>query len=695
MPASPGTEPFPPARKFEKSSVLLLRHNPAFAVLVALFCWLSPGAGAADDLNLCRNSARDPDASIPACTRLIEHGGADAEVATFLNDRGVAKAGKEDLDGALRDFSAALDKNPSNPDAIKNSGVINKLKGGPFLEEAIRDFTRAIRQNPKNPDLYNWRGSAHLDKDDLEAALNDFDRAVAFDAKFEKAYVNRGFTYYHLRNLERALADFDMAVRLDPKDPLGYSNRAMVRIDLADFKNAIADLDKALQLDGQNAAFLTQRGEAWRLQGNFDKALADHERSIAIKPNWENYNNRALVLIDQGKLDQAKADCSEAIILNPSYALAYMNRGLIRRLQGDLGGAMTDLSKAVSLSPRFPTALVYRGDTYREMGDVARALADLDEAVRIVPDYAPTYVSRGLTYERKGDFARARADYDKALSLPANKYVALTRPAQKIARDRLAILIEEDARRKAAGGSKGEPTLPQDPGVRLALVVGNSEYQAVPFLPNPSADAQAVAEALRKVGFKTIVTLPNATRASFLTALHDFGKKAEQADWAVIYYAGHGIVIDGENFLIPIDAKFASGEDVQREAIPLEKVLAATKGARRIRLVMLDACRDNPFLKAMQRVATTHTFAKGLASIEPEVGTLVAYATRDGRTAEDGSGEHSPFTQAFLNNIYKPGLEINMLFRKIHDEVVSNTGGRQEPFTYGFLPFQSFYFAIR
>lgn len=678
------------------SPVSQIRH-----VLVKLALGLAFGAFAfqafaGDDEALCDNSAREPIRSIPACTKLLAHEIDEGRASRHLNNRGVAKVYLEDQDGALRDFAAALDKDPSNFEAIKNSGIIKKLKGGAYLDEAIKDFSRAIRLKPKDPDLYNMRGATHLDKDDFEAAMNDFNRAIAEDPNFVNAFINRGLTYYYLRNLKKALADLDVAVRLTPKETFAYLNRAMMRIDKADFEGAIADYDKAIELDGQNAIFYTRRGEVWRLQGNLNKALADHNRSISLKPSDENYNNRALTYKDMGKLDEAKADCSEAIILNPSFPQAYINRGLIRRLQGDLGGSLVDLNKAVALAPRSPTPLVYRGDVYREMGDLARAFADFNEAVRIVPDYVATYVGRGLTYERSGDFVRARHDYEKALSLPSDKEAALAKPAQKTAKERLTALIEEDARQKLAGRQKSERFIPQDPGVRLALVIGNSDYKAVPPLYNTLRDAEAVADAFRKLGFKTVVTASNLTREEFLATLREFGKKVERADWAVIFYAGHAFSMDGDNYLIPVDAKIKSDQDVQAEVVPLEKVLVATKGATRIRLVMLDACRDNPFLKNMKRTSASHTIGNGLASIEPGDRTFVAFATRDGRTAEDGlDGDHSPFTQAFLNNLNKPGLEINMLFRKVHDEVLDTTKGRQEPFTYGSLPFQNFYFATR
>ncbi|WP_255608751.1 tetratricopeptide repeat protein [Methylosinus sp. Sm6] len=648
---------------------------------LALSCALVAQARA-DDLDLCIDSAANPDASIPACTRLLDKGGSVEEASELYNQRGVAKEGKGDLDGASRDFTAALDRNPNLTVALKNRGFVRKKLGEADL--AVADFSRALRLAQNGPlaaDLYNLRGATLIDKDEYDAAIADFNRSIMVDRKYVKAYVNRGQAYYFKRDFDKAIADFDQAVRLLPDDPFGYSNRAMARMEKADFKGAIADYDRAIRLDPRNPTWHSRRGEAWRLQGDLDRSLADHDRALSLKPNEEAYNNRALTLKDMGKLSDAQNDCSEAILLNPSYDLAYANRGLVRRLAGDLRGALRDLDKAIGLAQRSTAALTYRGDAYRELGDIGRALQDYDEAIRILPDYIAAHAGRGLALEKKGDRAGAKAAFQRAASLSSDADAGVAKPAQKIAKERLAAIRVEE----------GEA----DPGVRVALVVGNSAYRAVPALPNPQKDADAVAKALEGLGFKTVIKVYNASNVDFLAALKTFEEKAAQADWGVIFYAGHGFQIAGGNYLIPVDAQLRTDQDVQKEAVPLERVLQAANKAKKLRLVLLDACRDNPFEPKMKRVITTHVVTQGLSSIEPRGGTLVAYATRDGHTAEDGDGDHSPFTQALLDNMAKHGVEINMLFRQVRDQVLKLTQGRQDPFTYGSLTSERFYFVAR
>lgn len=229
---------------------------------------------------------------------------------------------------------------------------------------------------------------------------------------------------------------------------------------------------------------------------------------------------------------------------------------------------------------------------------------------------------------------------------------------------------------------------------RVALVVGNSAYRNVPVLPNPSRDAQALATVLRSVGFQSVQLETDVSHARLIENLRAFARAASDAEWAVVYYAGHGIEINGVNYLIPIDAMLGADRDVAYEAVPLEQVLDSVDAARRLRVVILDACRDNPFVPQMKRTAGTRSAGRGLARIEPAGGTLVAYAAKAGQVALDGDGGgNSPFVASLVKYLPQPGLEISMLFRLVRDDVMEATGRKQEPFIYGSLPAQNFYFA--
>jgi uncharacterized caspase-like protein len=226
---------------------------------------------------------------------------------------------------------------------------------------------------------------------------------------------------------------------------------------------------------------------------------------------------------------------------------------------------------------------------------------------------------------------------------------------------------------------------------RVALVVGNAAYQHAAPLINPQRDARSIARTFRRLGFRVTEVLDqDFTRMH--RVLQTFGRSATTADVAVIYYAGHGIEVDNRNYLIPTDARLAADIDVEFEAVALDLALAAVSNARRLRLIILDACRDNPFVVRMKRKDATRSIGRGLAQmLEPAGDTLVAYAAKAGSVAEDGKDGHSPYAQALLKHLDEPGVEIGLMFRRIRDTVLTTTGGRQEPFVYGSLSSASYY----
>jgi len=225
---------------------------------------------------------------------------------------------------------------------------------------------------------------------------------------------------------------------------------------------------------------------------------------------------------------------------------------------------------------------------------------------------------------------------------------------------------------------------------RVALVIGNGAYEKVPVLPNPTRDAADIGDSLSRLGF-TVTRLSNGTASTMRKSIVEFGRAAEGSDMAIVFYAGHGMEAGGENWLIPIDAELRNDTDVESEAISLRSISLQVSKARQLGLVILDACRNNPFAAKMQRSLHVRAVTRGLAPIEPTDNVLVAYAARDGTTANDGEGRNSPFTAALLHNIETPGLEISFLFRNVRDEVMSATKREQQPFVYGSLSKEAIY----
>src|SRR5712691_6762176 len=219
-------------------------------------------------------------------------------------------------------------------------------------------------------------------------------------------------------------------------------------------------------------------------------------------------------------------------------------------------------------------------------------------------------------------------------------------------------------------------------GKRVALVIGNSSYQNVAALSNPANDATAVTAMFKKASFDVVESRRDLKYMEMRRALRDFADKARGADIAVIYFAGHGLEVDGTNYVVPVDAVLERDADVDDEAIALNRILLAAEPATQLRLVILDACRDNPFTKKMKRTISSRSLGRGLIGVEEnKPNTFIAFAAKEGSTDADGDGKNSPFSAALLKHLTRPGLDIRKAFGFVRDDVMSATGNQQEPYT--------------
>jgi tetratricopeptide (TPR) repeat protein len=411
-------------------------------------------------------------------------------------------------------------------------------------------------------------------------------------------------------------------------------------------------------------------------------------------------------------------------LLSTELATAYSHRSRAFAQRGDSYRSDVDAREAARLASAPPAALVDRpsprpapptasaaspqpsGSTVEDLGRCTRQ-SDLNACTRVIlagslpnSDLAAAYRERSRIFQRQGDTYRADVDHRESMRLagapsatPAAPSVVVLAPppapmpppvAPQVSAPPAQVVIAPPV---APAVAPAPPAArPFDPGRRIALVIGNSTYQSASALQNPRRDADMVAGALRQVGFQTVTHEADLGKEKLIAALRAFSRQAENADWAVVYFAGHGIEMNGINYLIPVDARLESDRDVGFEAVPLDQVLSAVDGAKKLRLVLLDACRDNPFARAMRRTGAARSIGRGLASIEPEAGTLVVYAARHGEIAFDGDGNNSPFATAFVNNLTAPGIELRKFFDLVRDDVMSLTKRRQQPFTYGSLP---------
>jgi tetratricopeptide (TPR) repeat protein len=608
------------------------------AIALALMAGAAQARGGSDwrDCN-----GRDLDARISACSRIIDETGG--------RQNSTMRAG-----------------------ALNNRGIAYFAKGE--FDRAIRDFDEAIAAKPNNPVLYHNRGMALYNKGDNEGAIRSYEEAISIHPKYAIAHNDRANVFFRIKDYDKAISGYDDAIRLQPRDPVLYANR----------------------------------GNTYRMKGDYDRALRDFEDAIKLNPREAgSIYGRSQVYADKGDANRAIADLDEAIRLRSDNGDYFNSRGFLSKQQGDYDRAIRDLDEAIKLKPKLAAAFANRGDAWRLRGDFERAIMDLSEAIRLDPAATPAYVNRGLAFEAKGDIEQAKFDFSTALTRGSGNAMTAKEAVAK-ARERLAAL--EGATGATGGGPlpaimpapRSEPraNLPSRPGdaaergPRVALVIGNAAYSNVPSLTNPVNDAREMSSALRELGFKVIEGY-NLNSTTMRSKIAEFGAALPGAGVSLLYYAGHGMQVSGRNYLVPVDAKVERPSALGTEAIEVNTIIADMEAEKRINLVFLDACRDNPLSRNLARSmgggSRSTAVGQGLAQVNAGIGTLITFATSPDTIALDGSGRNSPFTQAMLKYIRTPGLEIRSMLTRVRADVIRATNEQQVPWDHSSLT-GDFYF---
>jgi tetratricopeptide (TPR) repeat protein len=477
----------------------------------------------------------------------------------------------------------------------------------------------------------------------------------------------------------KVITDATEAIRLQPGQAV-YNLRGSAYYDKGDYDIAIADFDDALKLGPPSGIIFHNRGNAWRGKGDYAKAIADYDMSV-------------------------KAD--------PGSAFSFQNRGISKEALGDLDGALADINQAIRLDPTLPQPLINRTAIWRVRGDLDRAIADGTEAIRLAKEKPPVnimtppnsvlisgYIHRALAYEAKGDYARARDDYKATLAIVASD--AGSKANQATAKVRLSLVTDASAPRDAPSPTTqpaqspapqqtgtAPTTAPAARGARMALIIGNGAYAHVKALPNPPNDARAVARSLRDIGF-TVSEGVDLDRAAMQKMTRDFLREAARAQVAVVYYAGHGVQVDGRNYLIPVDVELKPGASMTEAMIDMDTIMAGLDDQIRTNILIFDACRNNPMAQQAVSAGANRGIegASGLAAPTSlgagatlGAGTLIAFATAPGQIALDGEGANSPFSAALSRHLGTPGLEVQQMLTRVRAEVVSSTKNKQVPWS--------------
>lgn len=678
------------------------------ALTIVFLAVVSIGSAFADPKQDCQQS-RDHDKRIAGCTRLIEQNPRN-EVA--YNNRAIAYGYKSDTERALSDLLKSSQINPQYVWAHSNRCWIRTNRRE--LEQALQDCNQAIAIDAKHAEAHSHRCRVRLAQNATEQALADCDTAISLDPKLVLAYAQRCYVHGTRNDYAQATTDCDAAVKLGAGLLVGWNARCWLNARRGAADDAIADCDKALTIDSRNVSALVHRCWARGQKRDLDRALADCDLAVGLaSSNADAWNNRCWILGLKQEYGRAIEDCDKSIKIWPASPYAWDNKCWINRDRGLVDQALHDCGKAIELAPQLGYAYAKRCGILLGKGEHERALDDCGKAIERDKTWAYAFINRAKVYEARKDLAKAVADYKSALAAPAREEEKSDR---EFARSRLAALnasstaqrpsapateakkgSSDAGERKTAAAVTAKPSddVNRQPalGRRVALVIGNSAYAHAGRLANPANDSRAIAASFRRLGFAEVFERYDLDLAKMGVALKEFGDKVTDADWAVIYFAGHGIELNGIAYLIPTDAKLERDSHVVDETIGLGRVLDKVERARKLRLVILDACRNNPFAARMLRSSgSTRSISRGLAPVEPEGGVLVAYSAKHGTVAEDGTGTMSPFAEAFASLVEEPGVEINFLFRRVRDRVLTKTGRRQEPFLYGSLPAENLFF---
>jgi tetratricopeptide (TPR) repeat protein len=471
---------------------------------------------------------------------------------------------------------------------------------------------------------YAWRTAYFSRKGDIDRAIADADARLRLNPVDAIAFRDRASLWLVKRDYDRAARDADEAVRLNPKDPDNWNTRGFAKQQAGDYDGAVADYTRAIRLNPKAAGFYSNRGNAWQLKDQLTHALADHDRAVA---------------------------------LDPKDATHWYNRAGARREAGQLDAALADAEKAAALAPKLPQAHAELGLIFRLRNDLTRAMTAYDRALALDPNLISAYTARGLAHEAKGDITSAKRDFQIALNIATGAVVksgvgasttyfdAGSHRYHDIARARLAVLNADD---NAAPPSPVRADTSGDR--RVALVIGNGAYTSAGVLANPAKDATAIAKNLKAMGFEVSEGI-DLNRAAMTRVIGDFLRNATNARIAVMFYAGHGIQIDGKNYLLPVDARIENGSDLTADMTDLDTILAGLDDQVRTNIVILDACRDNPTAKKVTQVAGASrsvTVRSGLAApsglgkgATVGAGTLLAFATAPGQVALDGTGSRA------------------------------------------------------
>ncbi|MBN9254559.1 MULTISPECIES: caspase family protein [unclassified Mesorhizobium] len=402
------------------------------------------------------------------------------------------------------------------------------------------------------------------------------------------------------------------------------------------------------------------------------------------------------------KFGASGASAGDVVALVP--LVLALNKALAGNNETDVVSSTRALREKLSATPAYQTYLAAMTAEKQKQRDIA--LAEQQGTLAIVRSFATDYVARNMLSDQVPKLLSLITDLDAATASKDPARIAAQIEAAKAGFQAASIADAYNsfiAGKCGAAGQAGcspalalnvpaQPTKPQlpasapepgaraDAGPRIALVIGNSAYKNANRLLNPRNDSKAVAAKLKGLGFQ-VIEGEDLDKPAMDRTVQQFEDAVVGARVALLFYAGHGMQYEGHNYLIPIDAKLETASSINFETISVDQILAAMSDPGRIGIAMLDSCRDNPLARNFSRhLPRAFLVGNGMAATGTDAGgLLIAFATAPDQTASDGDGEHSPFTQALLDNMDAKSTEIGLMLKRVRQEVIHLTNNGQQP----------------
>jgi tetratricopeptide (TPR) repeat protein len=535
---------------------------------------------------------------------------------------------------AILDFNEAIKIYPINQAYHQRGRAYKSLSR---FNEAILDFDAAIKLDPKFIYSYYERGNANIGLGKFQEAILDYNEAIKLDRKFNPAYVGRGHAYSYIEKFDEAILDFDEAIKLEPKYLDAYIRRGGVYSHIGKFDEAIHDFDEAIKLDPKYAMAYNLRGIVKHHTNFYEEAINDYDISIRLDPTPSNFSNRGNAKNKLNRFEDAILDFDKAISLDEKAAQPYRGRAYSYFKLNKIDVALRDIETAITLDPKDARAYIYRGMIYFNLGKKIDALNELNTANKLIPEIG--------NYSIQND-------------------------AEKLANE-LVGMLNSSAQEKQPVSIKTNQNLK-----KVALVIGVKSYTAVPPLTNTLNDAKDIATSLRSKGFEVIELLDPKTKNEMRNAAIRFSKALEDFPDGIgmLYYSGHGMQIDGANYLIPAAATLEVKADVQEQCMDMDYFLRIMESnGNHLNIVVLDACRNNPF-RSFSRAAD-----KGLSMVSAPKGSYIVYSTKPGSVASDGVGRNGLFTSKLLKYLNEPDLSIEQVFKRVAADVSIDSNDSQRP----------------